>query len=551
MGKGIIKSGGADGFYSVELTFERENIKETISYIAFSIELLTSEIDTMNEGSEKELVKLERNSYIKKKEYLQNNMPEDPTVSAWCADLTEGITGDVGTIEVPGERGIVQIQPGYESNSTYNATRDGQLQPSIASTPAATFYNLAMLPGWQKWKPTYRYGVISNIDTNANTCDVKLDSAESSQQNLVINQELNLTGINVSYMSCDSSAFEDGDEVLVKFIGQIWTGAQVIGFKDNPKSCGFQFKLTRGDGTLITESSGLLSYFKVYNSIGSNLLITSPIYNPETEYWSLELINDDDADPNGYWVEYVCDDGVLTQYPYIYKTDDKEDQEDLISLGSYDDVIPYWEVTYTGIPGYVGCSGDVLTTNFVDGVAKSGSYAFLDNAVYTKKINVKSSIPYKTTWTTRDSSTRTKRAYETWHVSSMTYQFGTCWNGEEWVPLAHKCCMFHDTPYSYCNIENTSAGPFTLTANTINLTITDSAIPIQEDVVEFPGVIEGVDHVATISGGADEPEIPVCDEGPKSLSCEPCENAGNEPFDYTHWYPGVYDCVTIYANYNY
>ena len=241
MGKGIIKSGGADGFYNVELTFERDRISETIATIDAHIEYLTSVIDTMDEGTEKELLKLERNSYIKKKEYLQNNMPEDPTVSAWCADLTEDITGNVGTIEVPGERGIVQIQPGYENNSTYNATRDGQLQPSIASTPEATFYNLAMLPGWQKWKPTYRYGVISNIDTDANTCNVKLDEIKSSQQNLDINQELNLTGIDVSYMNCDSIAFEDGDNVLVKFVGQTWTGAQVVGFKDNPKACEYEF----------------------------------------------------------------------------------------------------------------------------------------------------------------------------------------------------------------------------------------------------------------------------------------------------------------------
>ena len=241
MGKGIIKSGGADGFYNVELTFEREGLDKIISSIDAHIEALTSVIDIMDEGTEKELLKLERNSYIKKKEYLQNNMPEDPTVSAWCADLTENITGNVGTIEVPGERGIVQIQPGYANNSTYDSIRDGQLQPSIASTPAATFYNLAMLPGWQKWKLTYRYGVISNIDTDANTCDVKLNEVESSQQNLNINQELNLTGIAVSYMNCDSIAFEDGDNVLVKFVGQTWSGAQVVGFKDNPKACEYEF----------------------------------------------------------------------------------------------------------------------------------------------------------------------------------------------------------------------------------------------------------------------------------------------------------------------
>ena len=403
MGKGIIKSGGDDGFYEVELTFERESLDKIISSIDAHIESLTSVIDTIGEGTEKELLKLERNSYIKKKEYLQNNMPEDPTVSAWCADLTEDITGNVGTIEVPGERGIVQIQPGYENNSTYDATRDGQLQPSIASTPAATFYNLAMLPGWQKWKPTYRYGVISNIDTDANTCDVKLDSAESSQQNLDINQELNLTGIDVSYMSCDSSAFEDGDNVLVKFEGQTWDGAQVVGFKDNPKACVIQIKLTRGDETLITEVSGLLSYFDVHDKDWNWYETTTPTYTPKLNiygedidgYWSFELKSPDPDNVDGYWLSYTCEDGIPTQYPYKYKFDDKSKEEDLLLLSGYhEDIIPYWNIGNYYIlptPGEkIGGNCNLTPEVWLQYGAELG---FVDSV--SRNRIIKSSVPYK------------------------------------------------------------------------------------------------------------------------------------------------------------
>ena len=397
MGKGIIKSGGADGFYNVELTFEREGLDKTISTIDAHIEALISVIDIMDEGTEKELLKLERNSYIKKKEYLQNNMPEDPTVSAWCADLTEDITGNVGTIEVPGERGIVQIQPGYESNSTYDSIRDGQLQPSIAGTPAATFYNLAMLPGWQKWKPTYRYGVISNIDTDANTCDVKLDEVESSQQNLDINQELNLTGIAVSYMSCDSVAFEDGDNVLVKFEGQTWAGAQVIGFKDNPKSCGFQFKLTRGDGTLITEASGLIGSFFLYNSDGNSVFTTTPTYDDGTECWSFGLDCNDDADPNGYWVEYTCSNGLRTQYPYRYKYADKKKEADLIHMGIYEDIIPYWLASYSYVDIVSGSLVTCPEVPYEPAHMGLGYFVMAPSGAWGKRVSVKSSIPYQIT----------------------------------------------------------------------------------------------------------------------------------------------------------
>lgn len=413
MGKGIIKSGGADGFYSVELTFERDRIDKTVSRIDAHIESLTSVIDTMDEGTEKELLKLERNSYIKKKEYLQNNMPEDPIVSAWCADLTEDITGNVGTIEVPGERGIVQIQPGYESNSTYDSIRDGQLQPSIAGTPAATFYNLAILPGWQKWKPTYRYGVISNIDTDANTCDVKLDYTESSQQNLNINQELNLTGISVSYMSCDSVAFEDGDNVLVKFEGQTWEGAQVVGFKDNPVACGFQFKITRGDGILITEESGLLDYIELYRRVGLTTSITTPIYNPVTEYWSFNLSNIEDQDQDGYWIQYSCDDGIVTQYPYQYLPDDKYDVDNKIQFGKYDDTIPFYVIgsqSWQPIRDYShGTSTEFYWSDifpegwgdlWISGSTRAGHWRLIDPSILglTRDLFIKSSVPYKVTY---------------------------------------------------------------------------------------------------------------------------------------------------------
>lgn len=394
MGKGIIKSGGADGFYSVELTFEKDRIDKTISGIDAHIESLTAVIDTMDEGTEKELLKLERNSYIKKKEYLQNNMPEDTTVSAWCADLTEDISGSVGTIEVPGERGIVQIQPGYEDNSIYDATRDGQLQPSIASTPAATFYNLAMLPGWQKWKPTYRYGVISNIDTDANTCDVKIDEVESSQQDLNINQDLNLTGISISYMSCDSVAFEDGDNVLVKFEDQTWDGAQVVGFKDNPKACGFQLKLTRGDEILITENSGLLSYIEVYNSNDVLLSTTTPEYSTETEYWSFDLVNTEDIDMDGYWIDYLCEDGISTQYPYRYKTDDKDKESDLVFSGKYDDTIPYWNVgNYYILPTPEEKTGGNCNLTPEVWLQYGAELGFIDSV--SRNRIIKSSVPYK------------------------------------------------------------------------------------------------------------------------------------------------------------
>lgn len=184
------------------------------------------------------VLKLQKLSLEKRNETL-DAIPETETITAWCADLTEDLTGEVGLIEVPGESTAFNIQPGYEGNAAYNAARDGQLTPTLAMTPAAAFYNLAMLPGWQKWKPTYRYGTITSID--GDLADVSLDAATSTQQSLGVNQASTLTGVPIEYMSCNGAAFEVGDEVLVKFTGQDWGNPLVVGFKDNPEPCEIPF----------------------------------------------------------------------------------------------------------------------------------------------------------------------------------------------------------------------------------------------------------------------------------------------------------------------
>ena len=174
-------------------------------------------------------------SAAKRKQFLEANMPADETISAWCADLTEDLTGEIGTVEIPGETAYIQIQPGYESNAVYNIPRDGQLLPTVIASAAQSFYNLAMMPGWQKWKPLFRYGTITAID--GDTASVAVEGITSSQQSLVINQTDSLSDVAIEYMNCNGGAFEVDDEVLLKFEGQAWDSPVVVGFKDNPKPC--------------------------------------------------------------------------------------------------------------------------------------------------------------------------------------------------------------------------------------------------------------------------------------------------------------------------
>lgn len=261
MGKATIISHLGDGKYNVTLNLDASRIKNLISSLETKITEWTALIASLEEEIENgtgfqlllwdrlNKAKLSKASFEKRKEYYEDLIEdyEEPTAEIWCGDKTEDlITGlEVGTIEVPGERGDVYLQPGYDSNALYDADRDGLLQPTWASLPSTVFYNWAMLPGWQRWTPTFRTGTISNIDHDANTCTVTLDEANSSvqKQALDINPTSGDTGIAVladvpiEYMACNSGAFANDDEVVVKFTNQSWETPVVIGFKENPTAC--------------------------------------------------------------------------------------------------------------------------------------------------------------------------------------------------------------------------------------------------------------------------------------------------------------------------
>lgn len=234
MGKGQIQSNLGDGRYSVKLLLDRTRITARIEKLDAMIADLTTRINDTPAGPEKSRLTLVRTSCSKQKEYLEA-APEDTTITAWCADFTRTLTGIVGTIEVPGELGEVNIHPGYGGAAAFNAERDGQLQPLLGASPWAAYYNKAMLPGWQKWKPTFRYGSIISIEEDV--CDVALEEAYSSAQDLDVNQATTLYDVPVEYMDCNGQAFEEGDGVLVMFTGQDWASPKVIGFKEEPQPC--------------------------------------------------------------------------------------------------------------------------------------------------------------------------------------------------------------------------------------------------------------------------------------------------------------------------
>lgn len=178
---------------------------------------------------------------------LQSSKPTEPAdETLWCADYSEELTGMVGTMEPAGDsdKGMI-IVPGSRTDHppAWNAQGDGTLKDTRHMSAAETFWNAAMLPGWQKWTPTYRLGTITAL--NGDRCDVALEAVRSDAQGIDVTQTTTLQDVGIDYMDCHGAAFEIGDTVVVMFTGQDWGNPQVIGFEREPRACGMLgFSLT-------------------------------------------------------------------------------------------------------------------------------------------------------------------------------------------------------------------------------------------------------------------------------------------------------------------
>jgi predicted transglutaminase-like cysteine proteinase len=208
MGKGEIISEIGDGQYSVKLLYEgRDRLVASIALFDTKITDLETRIsDLEDEIADLSLpddadeiarltfklnvAKLQLTAIQKRKYYLEDNFPDDPIQDAWCIDLTTGLAGIVAIAEINGEMDQVNIRPGFTDSAVYDSDRDGQMMPAIGGSPEQVLVNWMIFPGWQKWLPTYRTGIIvtGSIDHDLHTCSVCLDPVFSSQDNLNINQ---------------------------------------------------------------------------------------------------------------------------------------------------------------------------------------------------------------------------------------------------------------------------------------------------------------------------------------------------------------------------
>lgn len=304
MGKATIVSEQGAGEYTVEIQYEKQRIQNEIAKLQANINTMdtvtipsleseyntalsdhqdninalnaainlnkdTTDFESAVLRSEKVLIgtharlmagKNKRLSMQKRLDFLAVNIPTNPTVTAWCADYSEGLSGDVGIMEIaridngdaitelattgePPEETIYLIQPdkrdGDTGRSAYNTARDGQLQPTLATTPEASFYNYMMLPGASKWRPRNRTGKVTAVDTVNEKVDVQLDLTVNTHQLLNVNQSITISSVALNYMgaSVPSDYFFEGDHVVIEFSGTPtdWGIPECIGFVNGPR----------------------------------------------------------------------------------------------------------------------------------------------------------------------------------------------------------------------------------------------------------------------------------------------------------------------------
>lgn len=282
MGKATIVGGGTDGLYTVDLDYGTADIDQQIADLQAVVDASDAAIDALNaerviaqgevndasaavdlaieafragtgeltaiatattalmEASKERndlrrrigIHKLRKSNVQTQIGILQQELLTRRT-EAWCCTYTEEAIGVVGTIEINGELPDPILVPECAAWTP----ADGDLRDRLAMSGAAAYHGAAILPGWQKFSPTYRIGTITSIDSESDTCHVTLEGALSSAQGLNINQSEAIEDVPIVYLDCNSGPFEVADRVVVKFVGQRWDSPQVIGFESNPKPC--------------------------------------------------------------------------------------------------------------------------------------------------------------------------------------------------------------------------------------------------------------------------------------------------------------------------
>ncbi len=237
MGKAIIVTNKGAGLYSVSLVYEHARFTEDIGKLTTAISALSIK------PSPTESERWQLASYKTRLQYINDKIPDAGPFDIWCADYSEDIAIDevVGIIEHISEQGAaVTIKAnslsGFEGSAVWEV-KDGEIQKVASSIPSAWFYNLAIIAGQQRWRPRYRHATITALDFIKHTASIDFFAASSVMHDYDVNAVPSAVNVPITYLDCNSLAFDVGDEVIVNFPTNNWDTLNVIGFIESPEKC--------------------------------------------------------------------------------------------------------------------------------------------------------------------------------------------------------------------------------------------------------------------------------------------------------------------------
>jgi uncharacterized protein YkwD len=217
--------------------------------------------------------RLQRIARIDELEALQDTLA-NLEIDCWCVEYNESFTvgQEVSTLEVPGwyvETGTNKVSILYEGTSQQRnvvwtersiniapagSGSYGKLVLADSMSAAAVVYNFAMESGHLKWKPAFRYGILTAVSSSGSTVELndvyaRLMANEYGRKygrganEFPLNQgatELvkeTITGVRITYLQCGYRVFSVGDEVVVLFTDFDHTKPLIVGFRREPVQC--------------------------------------------------------------------------------------------------------------------------------------------------------------------------------------------------------------------------------------------------------------------------------------------------------------------------
>jgi hypothetical protein len=186
----------------------------------------------------------------------------------------EGLTigSTVDTIEINGEQGLSFIGGGNFGDQVFFPP-PGRLTARGVMTPEQVFFNAAILPGWQRFKPVARLAVVDVATFNpTSSSPSRIDITLLPATSTPINIDINPTQTSLTHVGSNApgDAYEPGDIVVVAFPQQTFANPQIVGWLDGPKRLPW----------LITSSSTYITQ----DDFGQTLPITNPSQIPPLSF---------------------------------------------------------------------------------------------------------------------------------------------------------------------------------------------------------------------------------------------------------------------------